>query len=215
MISYLKKKKYLALDSSRDWPVNSAKIIYKQIKSNYKKTGGCRIMTASGKGASKMHNQLSKMIVYGNLKNIKIFLADERVLSQFNSESNYKNIKKIYKKCKNVYVYRLFQDEKNIHNSVKKYQNLIKRGVHILILGFAIDGHLASLFPPKNLLQENNFLFTKKENESFKRWTIGYKFIKNECGVVYVLLDHLNKRRLASKIFCDKNLNQPLYNLYQ
>ncbi|WP_369411585.1 6-phosphogluconolactonase [Polynucleobacter bastaniensis] len=193
----------------------SAKIIYREIKHNYKKNGGVRIMTAAGKAASLVHCRLAEMITAGNLKNIKMFLADERCVDKYNKFSNYRAIKKIYSRCRNVNVYHFFNVKYSAAFALKKYEKLLKHNINILVLGLAPDGHIASISFGRDAEKfDNNLIIVKREAEPFERYTINYNFIDKNCRKVYILLNNVLKRRIAKKVAFTGDKNSPLYNIY-
>ena len=212
----LKKHNYLVCDFNHNWIEATAKIIYKEIKKNYRKKNEVRIMTAAGEAASSLHNRLSRMISVGNLKNIKIFLADERCVSQYHSNSNYKAIKKIYSTTRNAYIYKFFYSEFGSAHSIRRYQRYLNGKVDILILGMANDGHIASLFSSHDLINsDDKLIIIKRDYEIFERLSINYDFIDKKCIKVYLLVNSIRKKRLLKCIASSKSKNSPLHSIYQ
>ncbi len=212
---YLKKNNYLICKSNRNWIEKTAEIIYKEIKRNYEKKNTVSIMTAAGKAALSVHYRLSEMIVAGNLKKIRIFLADERCVSQYHYASNYKDIKKIYSFTKGVHVYKFYNTHLDSKNSLLKYSRFFFYDIDILILGLASDGHIASLFSGRNITNSEEELFLlKRDYESFERFSINYSFVDNKCKKVYLLVNSISKKRLVKAVTLKGDKSVPFYNLY-
>ncbi len=215
MSYYLKNNNFLLSNCNCNWIDNTAAQIYKEINRNYKKKGTVTIMTAAGKAAISVHRKLSQMLNAGNLKNIRIFLADERCVSQYHSESNYKVIKKIYSFTKGVHVHKFYNCKFSPDKSIKKYQRFFSRGIDVLMLGLANDGHVASLFSGRNITNSEEELFLlKKDYENFERYSINYSFVDNKCKKVYLLVNNISKKRLVKVVALKGDKSIPFYNLY-
>ena len=214
MSYHLKKNNYF-LCCNRNWIDNTAAQIYKEINRNYKKKGTVTIVTAAGKAATSVHRKLSQMLNAGNLKNIRIFLADERCVSQYHCESNYKVIKKIYSFTKGVHVLKFYNCKFSPDKSIKKYQRFFSRGIDVLMLGLANDGHVASLFSGRGLMPNSEeLILVKRDCEFFERLTINYSFIDKKCRKVYLLVNNILKKRIVMQTALKSDEKNPLYCLY-
>jgi 6-phosphogluconolactonase/glucosamine-6-phosphate isomerase/deaminase len=172
-------------------------------------------MTAAGKAAISVHSKLSQMINAGNLKNIRIFLADERCVSQYHCESNYRAIKKIYSFTKSVHVNKFYNCQFGPDKSIKKYQKFFSRGIDVLILGLANDGHIASLFSGRGqMTNSDELILLKRDCEFFERLTINYSFIDKKCRKVYLLVNNILKKRIVMQTALKSDGKSPLYCLY-
>jgi 6-phosphogluconolactonase/glucosamine-6-phosphate isomerase/deaminase len=212
---YFKKNNLSLCDFNQNWIENTANLIYREIKRNYDRNGGVTVMTAAGAAATSVHYKLSKMINVGNLKNIKIFLADERCVSQYHDASNYRSIKKIYCFTKGVRVFKYYNAQFNQEKSLIKYQRFFSRGIDILILSLANDGHIASLFSGRNVTdKKDELILLKRNNECFERITINYNFIDRKCKKVYLLVNSILKKRIVRQVSLKGDEKSPLYGLF-
>ncbi len=212
----LKKNNYIFCDFNRNWVENTAATIFKEIKRNYEKNGMATIMTVAGKAAMSVHCKLSEMIIAGNLKNIRIFLADERCVSQYHYASNYRGIKKIYSFAKGVHVYKFYNTQLSPEKSLKRYQRFFQRDIDVLILGLANDGHIASLFSGRNVTNSmDNLFILKRDCDSFERLTINYSFIDKKCKKVYLLVNNILKKRIVMRVALKSDESSPLFSLFQ
>jgi 6-phosphogluconolactonase len=100
-----------------------------------------------------------------------IFLADERFVSQYDKESNYRLIRETL--LKNILipeenVHPIQTDEDTSDKAARKYEEVIRGFFHILndkiprfdliMLGMGEDGHTASLFPGTSSIKEKKRL---------------------------------------------------------
>ena len=117
------------------------KFFFLKLKSNEK----LNIILAGGKSPLNYYKLISEKKI--RWQNVNFFLLDERIISTKNNISNYKNIKKCFKK--NSLAYKKINPlSKNVFNSrvSKNIIKKIKKIKTVAIIGMGNDGHFASIF---------------------------------------------------------------------
>ena len=170
-----------------------------------------------GESPRNLYKKLAKANI--DWDNIDLFWGDERYVSHFSKNSNYKLainelIKKIKISKKNIFP---IETKKSISNcsfnyatTIKKYFKNKKINFDYCLLGMGEDGHIASIFPnSKNLFEK--FVTKPVIRKDFKRITLSLNVINNSRKIL-LWLNNKSITRIYSKI--KKNgKNIPVNNL--
>ena len=143
-----------------------------------------------GKSPIKLYRKLAKIKIDWN--NIDLFWIDERYVSHFSKNSNYKLvinelIKKIKINKKNIFPIKtqksISKCSSDYSSSIKKYFKNKKISFDYCLIGMGMDGHIASLFPNSENLYKK-FISKPVIRKDFKRITLGLNIINNSKRIL-------------------------------
>ena len=153
-----------------------------------------QIIISSGNSLKKFFIKLNK--IYKKWNNIKLYLADERIVpesSKYSNKScliellnnNNNNINNLVSEFKNYSA----QESKILLKKIEKKTNNIKN-INTAILSVASDGHIASLFFKKDeeIFFSKNFLICKNKKDSFRRISFNNNFFSKLNLIVLVIV---------------------------
>jgi len=153
------------------------------------------LVLTGGQSPINLYRKLAKINI--DWSSIDLFWGDERYVSHFSKNSNYKLavdelIRKIEIDKKNIFP---IKTQKTISRcstdyslKIKKYFKGKKISFDYCLLGMGIDGHIASLFPnSKNLYKK--FITKPVIRKDFKRITLGLNIINNSNKILLWLND--------------------------
>ena len=191
----------------------------KEFLSKKKQNKRFSFVLTGGKSPIKLYRNLAKINVDWN--NIDLFWVDERYVSHFSKNSNYKLvidelIKKIKINQKNIFSIKTQKSIKkcssDYSSTIKKYFNNKKISFDYCLIGMGLDGHIASLFPNSEDLYKK-FVSKPVMRKDFKRITLGLNIINNSKKILLWLNNkskakaYLRLRRKGKKIPVN-NLNK-------
>ena len=166
--------------------------IERTINKSIDKNGECKICLSGGSSPQNTLIQLSKSDKIDWSKVI-FFLTDERVTALNSNQSNYGNLKSIFKNT--PVKIEPFYNGVNLNESIVSYQRHIKKYMlneddhfDLLILGFGEDGHIASLFPEykkRPQRQEDAFHLNKIVN-GYDRLSLSMKRLKKSKQTIMI-----------------------------
>ena len=172
-----------------------------------------------GKSPIKLYRKLAKIKIDWNY--IDLFWGDERYVSHFSENSNYKLvidelIKKIKINKKNIFPIKtqksISKCSSDYSSSIKKYFKNKKISFDYCLIGMGLDGHIASLFPNSENLYKK-FISKPVIRKDFKRITLGLNIINNSKRILLWLNNkskakaYLRLRRKGKKVPVN-NLNK-------
>ena len=172
-----------------------------------------------GKSPIKLYRKLTKINIDWNY--IDLFWGDERYVSHFSENSNYKLvidelIKKIKINKKNIFPIKtqksISKCSSDYSSSIKKYFKNKKISFDYCLIGMGLDGHIASLFPNSENLYKK-FISKPVIRKDFKRITLGLNIINNSKRILLWLNNkskakaYLRLRREGKKVPVN-NLNK-------
>ena len=172
-----------------------------------------------GKSPIKLYRKLTKINIDWNY--IDLFWGDERYVSHFSENSNYKLvidelIKKIKINKKNIFPIKtqksISKCSSDYSSSIKKYFKNKKISFDYCLIGMGLDGHIASLFPNSENLYKK-FISKPVIRKDFKRITLGLNIINNSKRILLWLNNkskakaYLRLRRKGKKVPVN-NLNK-------
>ncbi len=157
---------------------------------------------------------LAKSLV--DWQKITIILSDERMVPVNHRASNYGMIKKLLleeldddKHPQVLPEMEKFRSE-YFENIVHETNILLKEKTPVsqVFLGLGSDGHIASLFPGKNIPSGKNklpYFFTKIDGESFRRMSLSMSFIQQIPELTFLVSGKSKQKALKSIIDSKKS----------
>ena len=143
-----------------------------------------------GKSPIRLYRKLAKINIDWN--NIDLFWVDERHVSHFSKNSNYRLvinelIKKIKINKENIFPIKtqksISKCSSDYSSSIKKYFKNKKISFDYCLLGMGLDGHIASLFPNSDNLYKK-FISYPVIRKDFKRITLSLNIINNSKKIL-------------------------------
>jgi len=143
-----------------------------------------------GKSPIRLYRKLVKINIDWN--NIDLFWVDERYVSHFSKNSNYRLvinelIKKIKINKENIFPIKtqksISKCSSDYSSSIKKYFKNKKISFDYCLLGMGLDGHIASLFPNSDNLCKK-FISYPVIGKDFKRITLSLNIINNSKKIL-------------------------------
>ena len=186
-----------------------------ETKELIKKKGEINIGIPGGSSLDGLFTEL-KFATGIQWEDIKIFLADERLVDITHPDSNYRHAHKLFI---GTLTEKEIIPEENIHAFfVQEFKNQAKRNYDreienafgaydIILLGVGEDGHVASLFPNNSALEseeEYTVLINDSPKEPRERISISPKMFEKAKNIMLFFIGE-NKKN-AYKAFNDKNI---------
>lgn len=200
----------------------SLKVI-KTIQIEIKKKNFCSIVLSGGNTPLKIYPYLLKYKI--DWKKIYFFWSDDRYVNYDNPLSNYGNTKTYFLdhidyKHENVFNFiflpSILESKKNFEHKLNHFFSKIQNSFDISILGMGTDGHTASIFNTNDLTED--VLITSKDNEKFKRISLGIKILNYSKVIILLTNDEKLKTYNSSESYPVNFLNRKkilIYNLKQ
>lgn len=194
------------------------RILKREITKKKRRKKRLSFVLTGGSSPKNLYRKLSKSDI--DWSNIDLFWGDERFVPKKSKNSNYKLVNDLLLKKINIDKknYIPFKTEKiNIYKSVDDYKNKIKKyfkrdkiSFDIFLLGMGNDGHIASIFPGSNELNQK-FITKAIVRKDFKRITLSLNII-NDSKKIFLWLNDKSKTSIFTKLKKqDKNI--PVNNL--
>lgn len=145
------------------------------------------------------------------IEKIDFWQTDERYVSKDNSDSNLRMINEnLFAGTRIPHSFHFFDTGLNINDCLKKYQKDIEQnlssGLDLIILGIGKDGHIASLFPESDALNEKNKAVAHTQTEKFRvreRLTMTFPVIM-ESKKIMILLSGKEKEQVLHEMLTGK-----------
>ncbi len=152
-----------------------------------------------------------------------IFLADERFVSQYDKESNYRLIRETllnYILIPEENVHPIQTNEDTLDKAARKYEEVIRSFFHILndkipgfdliMLGMGEDGHTASLFPGTSSIKEDRRLVIPviADKSPSERISITFPVLNNAKHIIF-LISGEDKARAVKDMLENEASNLP------
>lgn len=139
---------------------------------------------------------------------VNVFMSDERLVLASDKDSNYRQAsERLFSKANGIHAFR-FEMQKGIDDYNKKFMVVTKGRFDLVVLGVGEDGHVASLFPNHEALNEKTFGYIKVHNAPnppVERISLSLKAIE-DADVVVLLFASKNKRG-AYENFIDEKVS--------
>ena len=153
------------------------------INSASNKKGYVNIIISGGSSPLQLYNYIIKQKF--NWNRVKFSLLDERLVNNNSKFLNYNNIKKIFKKNKNINFVNLLNYYKN--NKINSLIESYSKNKSLIIAGFGDDGHFGSIYQNSKYFklltskkEKKNIMKVEKNGDPFvERLTMNFSLIKN------------------------------------
>lgn len=142
------------------------------------KNGVCNIMLTGGRSARKFYCLLNKYLYsLRELNHLNFFFTDERCVHPNNKESNYRLvIDSLFPNLlvEAMQIHRIEAESLDLLAACNRYNSILPKSIDLLILSVGKDGHIASLFPHRNLMYEKfrKVIHVKGLNQHLDRITV-------------------------------------------
>lgn len=172
-----------------------------------KNPGIITVALSGGNSPLPVYEKLSKFHL--DWTRITFFLVDERCSSVDSSDNNYKNIKSVFFDHIESKAYPVIINGKSYQECVKEYKkNMLNHflitnntpSFDLIVLGMGTDGHIASLFPNTEALQEKEDLvvLNKVPQLNTERITMTYPVIMNSKKIALLIRGEEKKQVLLN-----------------
>ena len=139
------------------WPQLAAALIHGRINSILKSQGQCSVMLTGGRSAGRLYGAWSELPGFSLLKGVRFYFGDERCVPADHPESNYgMAMRTIFQRgvpagCS---VFAMDGADPDRDAAARRYDEALPEQMDVLLLGVGEDGHIASLFPGGEALNE-------------------------------------------------------------
>ncbi len=176
------------------YDIEITKIIAKEVNAIIDDYGRCSLMLTGGQTAKELYHIWSKDNPWDHSK-IDYYFGDERAVEYGNNESNYCMVMDTLfstRKPDECIIHRIKGEVENLNGEARRYALLIPKPIDVLILTVGQDGHIASLFPKSESLNETkNSVVVVSDSPKLpkKRITITPKVIESARNVILMAKD--------------------------
>ena len=195
-----------------------AKLISEMIISTVKEKEQFNIALSGGSTPEQLYKSLLKEPFINSIPwhMINFFFSDERYLPENDEDTNYMLAEKhLFSQLSEhmLSVFTINNYVETIDKAAKEYEIILKQVVKnacfdLILLGVGNDGHVASLFPDNEVLEEKEKLVSKvfynDANITPHRITMTYSLI-NKAKNVLMLVSGDNKKDIVTDILSDKS----------
>lgn len=195
----------------KDWPIEVAELIDAHLFEISKKKSNVNIMLTGGRSVVQIYRELNKLNITKYFEYADIFLSDERVVSASHEDSNYNLIsrelfnRKIPSNTCLHSVDILNQDRKL---SAIKYHSELPNWFDLILLSLGEDGHIASLFPYKNIHSDHyKYAYIGDIGGRYLRFSATHHML-NRSDQTLILVVGKNKNSILKSIFMSKDVNK-------
>ena len=173
-----------------------------------KKEKTIKIALSGGSTPLPLYQYISKTKL--PFEKIEFYIVDERFVPLNNQDSNYKMInenliKPIGDKLKK---FVFFNTSLSINECLSDYEKKLPDKFDLVILGMGNDGHIASLFPNSEALQEENKSTINSQTDNYAVWerlSISLPLILNSKKILLLLKGSDKKVALDVLLNSDKS----------
>ncbi len=145
------------LFSSKEWETQSAAMVQDAVQAVCRHQEGCAVMLTGGRSAKRLYRAWREIPSFGCLSSVDFFFGDERCVLPDDPESNYGlAMRTLFARgvpfgCT---VNRMEAEDLDREWACLRYESLLPSKIDVLLLGVGEDGHIASLFPGSEALDE-------------------------------------------------------------
>ena len=192
-----------------DWPTKAATLITEKIARVLNANGNCSVMLTGGHNAARLYKAWSILPAFHLLSGVSFYFGDERCVPPDHSESNYGMAMRTlfqYGVPVGCSVFCMDANAINKDEEAQRYDNLLPHSIDVLLLGVGSDGHIASLFPNSDGLQERQrgVIPITGSFEPFERMTITPQVLK-KVQSCFVLASGAMKVTILSEALSNPN----------
>lgn len=185
--------------------------LYELINSKISNNSTYNIGLSGGSTPKEFYKMLAKN--NKDQENITLWTVDDRHVSTESHLSNQLMINNIFSNTSFNILHYTFED--NPHESAHKYTQLVLSNIskfNAAILGVGEDGHIASLFPNTEAINNGSFGFVANEVNILSKWRITSTFdLLETVEDIFLLVTGDNKNSILQEI--GKNDSLPVNEL--
>ena len=143
-----------------------------------------------------------------DLSEIIFWTVDERWVSKDSDDSNQKLVNSYFSES-DARILEVEYSALSAEKDAKNYSDKIKQVITIfntVILGVGEDGHIASLFPETEAINNTDDFYVSNEVDILTKWRVTATFtLLNEVKNVYLLVTGNNKKEILTTIMNEGN----------
>jgi len=184
-----------------NWAQETTSSIENIINQLQSKQNRCSLMLTGGNTAKELYDHWYK-VKFLEQRKIDYYLGDERCVALDHAESNFRMVKE-----------ELFQNgvpqESQLYSMSK--EQILPETIDILLLSVGEDGHIASLFPNSETLNETKLSVVTINNAPKpppKRITITPRVIKSAKNIIVMGVGREKGKALAMALQDQENINK-------
>ena len=194
-----------------NWQKDTAILINDYIVNLLDKQGTCNVMLTGGRSAEKLYDAWSKLPEFSLISNTTFYFSDERCVPADSIESNYGLVMRTLFRAglpNTCTVVKIDGESHDYSTAAIDYENKLPSRLDILLLSVGYDGHIASLFPDSDELNEvhRRVVAVRRFKSQQDRITITRKTIA-QAKKVFVLaigrekIEVMNRAKISPKEF--------------
>ncbi len=140
-----------------DWSRLSSIFISKKINAVLKSRGHCDVMLTGGRSAERLYSAWSQLPEFKLLRDVNFYFGDERCVSKDHTDSNYGMVMRtlfhqgVPAQCE---IFPMDGANPDRTHAAWCYENILPKRIDVLLLGVGEDGHIASIFPEGQAINE-------------------------------------------------------------
>lgn len=199
----------IKLFDAADWSNHVVNLLSVDIENGINLHGRCNIMLTGGRNARILYDAWRASSSFGLLKNVNIFLSDERCVSIKDPRSNFgMMLDSLFKDgiptgCE---VFRIKTESPNGEQSLHHYESDLPDNLELILFSLGDDGHFASIFPQDKTVFGHSNLMSRVSApyEPQERITVTPKVLgltKN----IYTLAIGQSKRNMLGQLLRSPN----------
>ena len=139
------------------WPKLAAELVQDAITGILLNQGECSVMLTGGRGAQRLYAAWADLPAFRLIRGVRFYFGDERCVPSDDLDSNYGMAMRTlfyFGVPTGCAVFRMEADDIDRDAAARRYDDILPAAVDVLLLGVGEDGHVASLFPGSQALQE-------------------------------------------------------------
>lgn len=166
----------------KNWQIDAAFLINKYISNTLVMHGKCSVMLTGGRTAEKLYKAWAELPDFSLISDVTFYFSDERCVSPDNIQSNYGLVMRTLFKAglpSRCEVVKIVGDSSDHSIAALDYEKKLPNRLDVLLLSVGDDGHIASLFPGADELNEvqRRVVPVKRFNNQQDRITITRRII--------------------------------------
>lgn len=145
--------------SPEEWALRSARLIQDAVRAVFRQGGDCAVMLTGGRSAERLYRAWQELPDFEQLRGISFFFGDERCVQPDDPESNYGlAMRTLFARGvpSGCSVIRMAGEDPDREGACLHYEGRLPSKIDVLLLGVGEDGHIASLFPGGEALDEHS-----------------------------------------------------------
>jgi len=146
---------------------------------------------------------------FDDLSKTFLWTIDDRWIEEDNDLSNQRMINEYFERT-NANILKFEFTSSSPESDAKKYEDKLKSTIQIFdvaILGMGEDGHVASLFPGTEALENNDSLYVANEVNIKTKWRVTSTFhLLGKIEKIYVLATGESKKNILKSVNGDNDL---------